>query len=80
MDEKDEVPIKAVAEMIADNYSNIKTINTDISFPDGQFKKTANNSKLREFVPNFEFTPLKDAIKESVDWFVQNYDTGKVRL
>jgi GDP-L-fucose synthase len=66
--------------MIAENFENIETISTDTSFPDGQFKKTANNSKLREFVPNFHFTPLKEAIRESAEWFVQNYGSGKVRL
>ena len=29
---------------------------------DGQVKKTANNSKLRKYLPNFEFTPFKQGI------------------
>lgn len=39
---------------------------------DGQYKKTADNSKLRSLLPDFEFTPLSQGIVESVDWFVDS--------
>ena len=37
--------------MYADQY--------DTSKSDGQFKKTASNAKLRKFLPDFKFTPIK---------------------
>jgi len=81
VDEKDEVSIKAVSDMIASNFKNIKSIKTDPSYPDGQFKKTANNQKLRSLFPNFKFTPLDEAVRESVEWFVDNCQIqGLVRL
>jgi len=81
VDEFDEVPVKAVADMIAKNFDSIKTINTDPSFPDGQFKKTANNTKLRKLFPDFQFTPLDKAIAATVKWFVSNYDNhNTIRL
>uniref|UniRef100_H2ZV14 GDP-L-fucose synthase n=1 Tax=Latimeria chalumnae TaxID=7897 RepID=H2ZV14_LATCH len=45
----------------------------DLTKSDGQFKKTASNSKLRRYLPDFQFTPFKQAIKESCDWFTANY-------
>ncbi|VDM47673.1 unnamed protein product [Toxocara canis] len=44
---------------------------------DGQFKKTASNAKLRKYLPDFKFTPFDVAVKESVDWFVANYETAR---
>ena len=32
----------------------------DPSRPDGQFKKTVSNGKLRRLWPNFEFTPFSE--------------------
>lgn len=49
----------------------------DSSKPDGQYKKTASTAKMRKYLPDFHFTPFKDAVKETVAWFEQNYD--KVR-
>ncbi|XP_065071586.1 GDP-L-fucose synthase-like [Rhopilema esculentum] len=73
MDETNEISIHEVATMITDamGFSNGLQFNT--SRPDGQYRKTASNSKLRKYWPHFEFTPIDQAIKESCDWFVSNY-------
>ena len=47
----------------------------DSTKSDGQFKKTASNKKLKSLYPDFQFTPFKEAIKKTVEWFEQNYDT-----
>jgi GDP-L-fucose synthase len=47
----------------------------DTSKADGQFKKTACNKKLRSYRPDYEFTSIDDGIQESVDWFVENYES-----
>ena len=44
---------------------------------DGQHKKTASNAKLRQYLPGFKFTPFNEAIKESVQWFVDNYENAR---
>lgn len=49
----------------------------DTTKSDGQFKKTASNRKLLELHPNVQFTPFEQGIKESVDWFVANYETAR---
>lgn len=51
----------------------------DSTKADGQYKKTASNAKLRKYLPDFKFTPFKKAVKESVDWFVENYNSGNAR-
>jgi GDP-L-fucose synthase len=49
----------------------------DASKSDGQIKKTANTAKLRKYLPNFKFTSFKQGIKETCDWFVENYETAR---
>jgi GDP-L-fucose synthase len=69
-----EYSIKEVAETIAKcfDYTNIIFDNT---FSDGQYSKTADNSKLKETFPNFEFTDLQLGIKLTTDYFIENYLT-----
>jgi GDP-L-fucose synthase len=47
----------------------------DTTKADGQYKKTASNKKLMTLNPDFEFTPFKDALQETVQWFTANYDS-----
>ena len=49
----------------------------DDSKPDGQFRKPSDNSKLRSYLPNFEFTSIEEGIKETVYWFKENYDRAR---
>lgn len=73
VNEDDEVSINDVVKEISKyfNYSNIKY---DTSFSDGQYKKTAANSKLRQLYSNYNFTKIDDGIKNTVKWFIKNYD------
>lgn len=75
--EEDEVSIKDVALMVAKAMEFKGNVVFDTTKADGQFKKTANNAKLRSFLPDFQFTTMEEGIKKSVEWFVQNYDTAR---
>jgi GDP-L-fucose synthase len=41
---------------------------------EGQLRKPSDNSKLRELLPNYEFTPLEQGLRESIEWFESNYE------
>lgn len=75
VDEEDEVTIKDVALAVAKAHNFEGKIEFDTSKSDGQHKKTACNKKLRKYRPDYKFTSMPDGIKQSVDWFVANYDT-----
>jgi len=76
--EEDEVSIKEVALMIAEASSfPLERIKFDTTKADGQFKKTASNKKLKSYLKDFKFTPIQQALKETVDWFDANYDTAR---
>lgn len=73
--EKEEVSIKYIAEQIASNFDYQHMIEFDTSYSDGQFKKTADNSKLLNLINDFKFTSIEKGLKESIDWFLKNYST-----
>ncbi|XP_046439319.1 GDP-L-fucose synthase-like [Daphnia pulex] len=77
VDESSEVSIGEVAKMIADAFQLEHGIVLDETKSDGQFKKTASNKKLRGYLPDFQFMPLKDAIDRTVQWFNLNYNTAR---
>lgn len=77
VDEGDEVTIAQVAKAIARAFDFKGKLIFDTSKADGQHKKTASNKKLRSFLPDFEFVDFEIAIKETVDWFLNNYEHAR---
>lgn len=73
--EEDEVSIETVAKEIAKCFNYENNIEFDKSFSDGQYKKTADNSKLKSLLKNFNFTDIKIGIKQSVSWFELNFNS-----
>ena len=70
-----EYSIKYIGEIIAKNF-NIKDIKFDNNFSDGQYKKTADNSKLIKLY-NFNFTDINNGLKNSCEWFNENYEYSR---
>lgn len=77
VDEKDEVTIKELAEEIANAFDFKGKIVFDSTKADGQYKKTASNAKLRKYLPDYQFTPFKQAIKDTVSWYQENYQNAR---
>jgi len=78
VDEDDEISIKDVVDTIVDAMEYKGEVKWDTTKADGQYKKTASNEKLRGLYPDFKFTPFKEGIKASVEWFVENYNNTDV--
>jgi len=71
-----EYTIKEVVNIIADRFDISKDrIKYDKTKPLGQLRKPAKTD-----ISWFDFTPLDVGINKTIDWFIENYDTGKVRL
>lgn len=77
VNEDDEISIKEAAEHVVEAMEFKGEVVYDKTKSDGQFKKTASNAKLRKYLPDFKFTPMKQAIKETCDWFAANYETAR---
>merc|ERR1719507_2508157 len=76
-DEEDEVSIKEVAEMILEAFEFKGEVKFLTDKADGQFKKTASNAKLRKYLPGFKFAPTREAIKTTVEWYIEHYETAR---
>ena len=71
---EDEVSIEYISRLIAREFKYESELEFDTTYSDGQYKKTADNSKLLKLYGDFKFTPIEDGIKNSVNWFIQNYN------
>ena len=73
--EEDEVSIKDIAIEIAKAFNYEERIVFDTSYSDGQYKKTADNRKLKNLIGDYKFIGINEGIKKSVEWFLENYDS-----
>lgn len=71
--EKEEVTIDKVARSIARAYGYEHMMEYDTSFSDGQYKKTADNTRLIESHGPYDFVGIEQGIEQSVKWFIDNY-------
>ena len=72
-----EISIKDLVTLIVDAMNFKGKVIFDITKPEGQFRKPADNSKLKSYLPEFEFTTIEDGIKETVDWFCKNIESAR---
>ncbi|XDA79382.1 hypothetical protein R6Z07F_009403 [Ovis aries] len=75
--EEDEVSVQEAAEAVVEAMDFHGEVTFDTTKSDGQFKKTASNAKLRAYLPDFRFTPFKQAVKETCAWFTDNYEQAR---
>lgn len=73
----EEVSIKDMVDLLIQEFNFKGKVIFDKSKPEGQFRKPSDNSKLKSYLPNFEFTPFEQGIKETVKWFTENYETAR---
>jgi GDP-L-fucose synthase len=70
----EEISIKEVVGIITELMNFKGNIKWDSSKPDGQFKKPSDNSKIKNYLPDFKFTSLYDGLKETIEYFENNYN------
>ena len=70
----EEISIKDIVGIIVELMNFKGNVIFDTSKPDGQFRKPSDNSKIKNYLPDFKFTPLYKGLKETIDWFEGNYN------
>jgi GDP-L-fucose synthase len=70
----EEISIKDVVGLIVELMNFKGEVKWDANKPDGQFRKPSDNSKIKNYLPDFKFTPLYDGLKETIEWFESNYE------
>jgi GDP-L-fucose synthase len=69
-----EISIIDLVDLLVKEFNFKGKVIFDKSKPDGQYRKPSDNSKLKSFLPDFNFTPIEEGVKETVNWFIENYD------
>ncbi|KAI0050319.1 NAD(P)-binding protein [Auriscalpium vulgare] len=75
--ESEEISIETVVKAIVKAVGFEGQYTFDISRADGQYRKPASNKKLISLHEDFEFTPFESALRDTVDWFLNNYDSAR---
>jgi GDP-L-fucose synthase len=73
----EEISIRQLVEIVVKEMKFNGKVIFDTSKPEGQFRKPSDNSKLKELMPSFKFTPLEIGLQETIEWFVSNYQNAK---
>lgn len=68
-----ETSISNLVEIVAKKMNYTGEIAFDTSKPDGQFRKPSDATKLRSYLPDFQWTPLEEGIERTVEWFLRQY-------
>lgn len=74
MSSDQEVSIGHVASCIARQFDYEHNMTFDETKSDGQYKKTADNTKLKQLVPDYKFVDIEQGIETTVKYFVENYE------
>tara|TARA_R110000803_G_C11986867_1_gene321443 strand:+ start:50 stop:958 length:909 start_codon:yes stop_codon:yes gene_type:complete len=69
-----EVSIGYIAELVAKAFNYQDNIIFESDKPDGQFRKPSDNSKLKNYLPDYKFISIEDGIEDTVEWFKKNYN------
>ena len=69
----EEISIMDIVDIIVELMNFKGDVIFDSSKPDGQFRKPSDNSKIKNYLPDFKFTPLYDGLKETIEYFEKNY-------
>jgi GDP-L-fucose synthase len=72
-----EISIKDLVDLLVNELNFKGKVIFDKTKPDGQFRKPSDNSKLKSYLPNFEFTPIEQGLKETINWFIENYENTR---
>ena len=73
-----EYSIQYIAEIIAKKFDYLHKLEYDITYSDGQYKKTCDNTKLMNFLKNdFTFTDIHVGLDNTIEWFIKNYSILK---
>jgi len=70
----EEISIREVVELICDIFNFKNNIIFDSSKPDGQYRKPSDNSYLKSIIGDYNFTPLRIGLEETISYFIENYN------
>lgn len=72
-----EISIRDLVDLIVSGFNFKGKVIFDTDKPDGQYRKPSDNSKLKKYLPNFEFTTVEVGVQKTIEWFIENYEGAR---
>ena len=69
----EEISMSVLAQTIQFKMHGAGTIIYDQRKPDGQLRKPSDNSVLKRCLPDFEFIPIEEGLRRTIEWFLAEY-------
>lgn len=69
-----EITIKELVDIIVEIMNFKGNVKWDLTKPDGQYRKPSDNSKIKKYLPDFQFTDLYNGLKETIEYFENQYN------
>jgi len=73
-----EVSVKDMALAVAELMDFEGEVVFETDKPSGQYRKPADPKRMKEVIGDFDFTPWKQGLKITIDWFLENYPNVRV--
>jgi GDP-L-fucose synthase len=73
----EEISIRDVVDLLVKEFDFRGRVVFDKTKPEGQHRRPSDNSKILKYLPDFKFTPIEQGLKETVQWFKENYETTR---
>ena len=70
----EEISMAVLAQTIMFKMNGNGTIAYDHTKPDGQLRKPSDNSVLKRSLPEFQFTPIEEGLRRTIEWFLAEYE------
>ena len=70
-----EISIEELVYTICDVFKFKNKIIFDKTKPEGQHRKPSDNTYLKSIIGDYKFTPLRQGLEKSIEFFIKNYNT-----
>lgn len=70
-----EISIEELIVTICEIIGFKNKIQFNTNKPEGQFRKPSDNSYLKSIIGDYKFTPLREGLETTIEYFVKNYNT-----
>jgi GDP-L-fucose synthase len=73
----EEISVLECVEKIIKIFKFKNNIIFDKTKPEGKHRKQTDNSRLKSILPDFKFTNIDEALNETIEWFIKNYNSAR---
>lgn len=70
----EETSIMDIVDIVVELMNFKGEVIFDSTKPDGQYRKPSDNTKIKNYLPDFKFAPIYEGLKETIEYFENHYN------